>query len=158
MMMTIRPTLLVDLNHLSEFWYAQAAIIGQADQRFIPPIDARRDWEIAMQATLQEPKYIVLTALSEGNTPIGFVIGCEAPFGMFPSSIEQRMALIGELVIDAHGYHPGAARGLVLHLRALFAERGIYQLVALSPRRHVVGQAFWRSLHVSVWMDAFWLK
>ncbi|MBK8025624.1 MAG: hypothetical protein IPK19_30590 [Chloroflexi bacterium] len=115
------------------------------------------EWTAGIVALLSDTRAVALTALADDQSYAGYVVGWEPPVGLLPA-VGSRVGLIGDLVIDMHRYRGGVARALVAALRAQFAARGVNRLVALSARRHVTGQAFWRSVGGVEWMDGFWLK
>lgn len=156
-MFTIRPISHEDLSTLSPLWLEQTSLLSQVDHRHTPLPDGLEQWKSGMGRLLDDSSSLALAAFDEGGVVVGYITAWEPPVGLV-NSLDARIGLIGDLVIDMHRYRGGAARELVSAVRSAFNERGITQLVALSPRRHVVSQAFWRSMGAVKWLDMFWFR
>jgi GNAT superfamily N-acetyltransferase len=125
-----------------------------AERHVQPAADARAAWVASTDARLSDPQYALFAADSDGAL-VGYVAGSIYPLpGMSPAQI----GLIGEIVLDAHGYHGGVGRALVEALRAWFKSQGVERVAVWTPRNDAVGQAFWRSLGAGEWVEILWLK
>lgn len=156
-MFTIRPISHEDLSTLSSLWLEQTSLLSQVDHRHTPLPDGLEQWLTGMRTLLDDLQSIALVALDEDGGYAGYITAWEPPVGLV-SALDRRIGMIGDVVIDMHRYRGGAARQLVSAVRDGFSERGVTQLVVISPQRHVVGQAFWRSMGAVKWMELFWLK
>lgn len=151
-MFRIRAATVIDLPALASLWYEKSVL--QADRRLLIAPDALETWTRAATAWLDDPRCGIFVAEGDGGV-IGYIVGWAQPLpGMTPGSI----GLITELALDAHGYHGGVGRALVDALKAWFAGQGIEQLAVWTPRFDAVGQAFWRSLGATEWVDVLWMK
>lgn len=156
-MFTIRPILLEDLPALSSLWLEQTSLLSQVDPRHTPLPNGLEQWRVGMRKLLDDEQSIALLAQDENGDFAGYSTAWEPPVGLV-SGVDARIGLIGDVVIDMHHYRGGAARQIVSAVRAEFSERGVKRVVVISPRHHVVGQAFWRSMGAVEWMDLFWLR
>lgn len=86
---------------------------------------------------------------------IGYIVGQLQPM---PGIAPEQIGLITDITLDAHGYHGGAGRALVNTLKDWFGAQGASHTAVWTPHFDAVGQAFWRSLGASEWMDILWIK
>jgi hypothetical protein len=156
-MLTIRPISQPDLPDLSSLWLEQTSLLSQVDSRHSPEPSTLEQWLSGMCKLLDDSQVIALMAHDEDTKPVGFLIAWEPPVGLI-SGTGTRVGIIGDLVIDMHRYRGGAARQLVTAVRGAFELRGVTRLAVISPSRHAVGQAFWRSMGAVEWIDIFWLR
>jgi hypothetical protein len=151
----IRPATNDDLAPMSALWYEKAVMLSQQDRRWRLGEQGRADWERQAAGWLRDEKCGVRVA-QDGDAIVGYAIGWiqSAPPGMAFESF----GMVSDLAIDAHTYHGGTARSLVLALRVWFASRGVWQMVASVPKRDAIGQAFWRAYGAAEWMEWLWIK
>lgn len=154
-MIAVRPALNDDIPALTELWYEKWALLSQSDPRIQLALDARARWSSAVSTWLTDPDRCVLVV--EDAHPVGYAVGMVDAL-LPPGLIPERVGVILDIALDAHGSHAGAARALVDGLRTWFAARDVDQLVVRTPRRQPVEQAFWRALGAADWMDVLWLK
>ena len=93
-------------------------------------------------------------AVRDGEV-IGYVVGQLQPM---PGMAPEQIGLIIDIALDAHGYHGGAGRELVSALTDWFSAHNADHMAVCTPHFDAVGQAFWRSLGASEWMDILWIK
>ncbi len=125
-----------------------------AERRIQPAPDARAAWMASAETRLNDPEYALFAAEDDGAL-VGYVAGNIYPL---PGLSPAQFGLIGEIALDAHGYHGGVGRALVEALRAWFKTQGVEQVAVWTPRNDAVGQAFWRSLGAGEWVEILWLK
>ncbi len=141
-----------DLPTLATLWYEKTLL--QADVRLRLAPNARAAWITAQTAHLTTDQRALFVAVSD-DVIIGYAAGWlhDLP-GMMPA----QLGVIDDMALDAHQYHSGAGRALVVALRAWFATHDVQRCVVWLPRADAIGQAFWRSLGAQDWIDGLWLK
>ena len=126
----------------------------QANARLKPAPDARDAWVNGARDFLDDPRCGMFAAQRD-TALIGYIVGWVQPM---PGLAPDRIGLITEIAIDAHGYHGGVGRALVAALRAWFREQNAEQIAVWTVRNDAVSQAFWRSLGAREWVDVLWMK
>ncbi|HEX2906639.1 MAG TPA: GNAT family N-acetyltransferase [Phototrophicaceae bacterium] len=153
--MSLRLATAADIPALSRLWHEKMILQQQFDRRLSLNADAVAAWEQGVVGWLGDERCAIYVGGDETDV-FGYIIGWiqANPPGVLP----EQLGAITDLTLDAHRYQGGLGRMLVGALRGWFAERGVMQLVAYVPARHAVGQAFWRSLDATEWIDLLWLK
>lgn len=126
----VRPATLDDLPRLTALWQEKMNLIAQRGR-------PEADWTLNAAHWLEEP-CLLLVAEAE-NAVIGYVRGQI-------SQDEASTAVIDELVLDLHAYHPSAARTLVDGLRQWADAHAVKAMRIHTLRRMAVEEAFWRSV------------
>jgi ribosomal protein S18 acetylase RimI-like enzyme len=144
-LITVRPAGVDDTPFLTFLRQEHTVLLQQSDQRLISLVPTD------FASLLDDEAAVVLVAESDNQParPVGYIVGWQGrcPLGMLPPAV----GYIAELALDAHRYHGGAGRRLVLALKSDFARRtGIevadLRIIVPVPRYYAVEQAFWRSL------------
>ncbi len=129
----VRPALPTDLTVLESLYTERQTIVTQADPR-LRPLPGALIW-------LERSGGMVWV----GGQPLGGYVSVWVntwPGGVLPANT----AVIDQMALDAHAYHPGLGRALIEAAWEWSKQQGASQLLALIPRYDPVGQAFWRSL------------
>jgi hypothetical protein len=134
--MEIRPAEPTDADSLDHLYHERQTIVAQADPR-LRALPGARQWQAS-------DSHIVWVG---GRPAAGYIsVWC----GVWPGgTLPPGAALVDDLALDAHAYHPGLGRGLVMTAQVWVLERGATDLLALIPQYDPIGQAFWRSLGAS---------
>lgn len=129
----VRPAQSTDLAVLESLYTERQTIVTQADPR-LRPLPSASQW-------FERNTGLVWV----GGQPVGGYLSLWVktwPGGILPLDT----ALIDQMTLDAHAYHPGLGRALFEAAWAWAQEHEATALLALVPRYDPVGQAFWRSL------------
>ena len=150
-MFTVRAASATDIPALAHLWHEKMVL--HADHRTAPAPNARQEWAAVAQAWLADTRWGFFAAARD-DILIGYIVGQVQPM---PGAAPEQIGLITDLALDAHGYHGGAGRALVNALNAWFGAQGVSHTAVCTPHYDAVGQAFWRSLGASEWMDILWI-
>lgn len=151
---TVRPARPSDLPRLAHLWYEKTVLQQQVERRIRIAPDGRDRWTAAAADWLEDSSRVVLVA--EREEVVGYVIARVQPSP--PGLLPERMGVIEDMAIDAHGYHPGVGRSLYRAARDWLTGQGVEGMVVGISRRYAVEQAFWRAMGATEWMDWLWMK
>ncbi len=152
---TIRSAQSADIPKMTRLWYDKTVLQQQYDRRFALPPDGPARWMQAAARWLQDPDTAIFVA-DQSESLIGYIV-VRVQAGP-PGLVPERIGVVTDLAIDAHGQHGGAGRLLVQPVREWLAAQGVSHIVAQVPHRQAVEQAFWRSLGATEWLDSLWMK
>lgn len=133
----VRPANTEDLPRMFALWKEKHSLTHQAISVHASGMPDLAEWSATAQTWLVEPN--LLLAAMHGEQVIGLL------HARFDHS-DVTTCVIEDLILDLHGYYPGAARGLVEALKAMCIPRGIRTLMISSGRRLAVESAFWHSI------------
>jgi ribosomal protein S18 acetylase RimI-like enzyme len=152
---TIRAAEPADIPEMARLWYEKMVLQQQFDRRFAVLPDGRARWMTQVEQWLLVSDCAIFVAERMGGLA-GYVIVWmqNGPPGLSP----ERLGVVADLTIEAHGQQGGAGRLLLQPVREWLGARGISNMIAHVPRRQAVEQAFWRALGATEWVDALWLK
>jgi len=140
--LNVRAAITDDLPRLLHLWAERRTILNQSDARFTAPTPAdRQAWSAQMHTAITGMDARVLVGVAASGEVAGFI----------RARVQGEVAIIDEIALDAHTYHPGLGRDLVKQLRAALTEDGISTLRVIVPRYHAVEQAFWLALRATPW-------
>lgn len=151
-MFTVRAATATDIPALADLWHEKTVL--HADRRTALAPNARQAWTAAASTWLDDARIGFFVAVRDDDL-IGYVVGQLQPM---PGMMPEQMGLIVDIALDTHGYHGGAGRAMVSALKDWFSANGANRTAVWTPHFDAVGQAFWRSLGASEWMDILWIK
>jgi len=152
---TVRPANSGDIPDMARLWYENTVLQHQFDRRFAMLPDGQSRWMAEASNWLNDESCLMCVA-ERGDEMVGYIVAWiqPGPPGMTP----ERLGVVTQLVMDAHGQQGGVGRLLLQPVRDWLAAHRISYVVAYVPRRQAVEQAFWRALGATEWLDALWMK
>lgn len=152
---TVRPAQSSDIPEMARLWYDKTVLQQQFDRRFTLPPDGQARWMAGAAYWLRDADCSIFVADHE-EVLIGYIVAWiqVGPPGMSP----ERIGVVTDLAIHAHGQHGGAGRLLLQPVREWLMAQGISHIIAHVPSRQAVEQAFWRALGATEWLDSLWMK
>jgi L-amino acid N-acyltransferase YncA len=152
---TIRPAEPADIPEMARLWYDKMVLQQQFDRRFALPSNGQARWMASTADWLHNRNCAIYVAANHDSL-IGYVVAWlqPGPPGLSP----ERIGVVSDLTIDAHGQHGGTGRLLLQPVREWLTKEGVSHIVAHVPRRQAVEQAFWRALGATEWLDSLWMK
>ena len=145
-----------DTKEVLRLWRGMMELHAQADGRFRPrpaPFGEQAMEQHLADGVWDRDDVCVYVAEDEGRL-VGQIIGMmREPYPVFEPG---RYGYVTDIVVDEPARRKGVGRALFLALREWFRAQGADHIRLRAAHRNRAGQAFWRAVGFSDYMDVLW--